>query len=40
MENLESEDINDAEKIMRFIINRIELRDDNKKNPQFDIYFN
>lgn len=40
MENLEPEDINDAKKIMRFIINRIELRDDNKKNPQFDIYFN
>ena len=40
MENLEPEDINDAKKIMRFIINRIELRDDNKKTPQFDIYFN
>ncbi|WP_028856990.1 recombinase family protein [Psychrilyobacter atlanticus] len=40
MENLEPEDINDAKKVMRFIINRIELHDDNKKNPQFDIYFN
>lgn len=40
MENLEPEDINDAKKIMRFIIKRIELLDDNKKNPQFDIYFN